>query len=273
MKNDYTPLSPDGTSRPESPHPPGFQLSAYLPQIENLNILSPKVTEINLWNLALREHYKRNSHHPEHFSDPSEMDDLSKKHMLCDLLASQLGGQWKFKLRQEWTIPRAANVCKNWTNWKYVEHIYTGSYDETLMIIFPRWPKNGRFNYEKLIFIAFLKSILHGKITMDQFITGLYGLACVRYYLEDLQYHKSAIVYVGQILFPEDKELKETLATHDDDKLDALMIASYVLKWIFEEEVVEMNETFDGIQFDSFNYFMIEMGKQSIKKFTKDENL
>ncbi|GBM82390.1 hypothetical protein AVEN_84819-1 [Araneus ventricosus] len=112
------------------------------------------------------------------------------------------------------------------------------------MLSIERWPKNGRFSHEKIKFIAFLKNVLHEKINKEEFITGLYSFECVRYYFDELQRHEYAIVHVGQKLFPEDEELMTSLATHDDDKWDALMIAAYILKWIFDEKFREIDESY-----------------------------
>ncbi|GBN88177.1 hypothetical protein AVEN_167043-1 [Araneus ventricosus] len=249
------------------------QKPPYLRKIESLNIISTKEDKIYIWNIALREHYKSNPHHPEYYSDPSKMDNLNKKHMLCDLLASHLGSQWKQDSQKEWTIPRAANVCKNWSNWEMVQDFYAGSFDETEILSIDRWSKKRFFSYEKIKFIAFLKNILHEKLKMEEFITGLYAFKCVRYYMDDLQWHQYAIVKVGQELFPEDEELMAVLTTHDNDKWDALMIAAYVLKWVFDEEVIELDENFDILCFDSFIYFKIEEGKEEMKNMVNSEQM
>ncbi|GFS94602.1 uncharacterized protein NPIL_172971 [Nephila pilipes] len=79
-------------------------------QIFNFNIYNEdefNTNIANVWEVALKSHYKRNSHHPEHFSP---IDELSKKELLCDLLGSQLGSQWKSGLRREWKIENAANI-------------------------------------------------------------------------------------------------------------------------------------------------------------------
>ncbi|GBN65594.1 hypothetical protein AVEN_112030-1 [Araneus ventricosus] len=239
----------------------------YFSKIQNNSVLGEK-RAVNIWNDALQEHYKRNPHHPEYFSTPSEMNHFNKKHMLCDLLGSLLGSQWKWNAKSAWDIPSAANVCKTWPKWKYVEQYYTLNYNEEELPADPRWPK-GQFDDEKHSFVKWLKCSMSGKITSDEFVAGLYAFECVEHYMIDLQWHQYAVSFVGSKLFPDDDALKTMLEHHDSDKWDGDMIAAYVLKWLFHVEVIEMERNFKNICLDEFIYDTVQKGKEKYKNLKK----
>ncbi|GBN88172.1 hypothetical protein AVEN_167038-1 [Araneus ventricosus] len=199
----------------------------------------------------------------------SDMSELDKKHMLCDLLGSYLGSQWKWDFESKWDIPKAANICKNWPNWKYVEELYTDSYDETKLLQRSRWPKS-EFNYERYQFIKWVKCLLIGKIDFEEFTTGLYAFDCVVFYLTDLQWHQYAVRYVGKKLFPNDKELASILENHDNDKWDGYIIAAYVLKWIYDIEIIELDQKLKNMCMDEFIYDTIEDAKRKSKQVKTD---
>ncbi|GIY94164.1 uncharacterized protein CEXT_43101 [Caerostris extrusa] len=142
--------------------------------------------------------------------------------MLCDLLGSQLGSQWKSGLRSEWKIENAANVCKKWSNWKYCQEFYVGSYNEDTKKTNIRWP-NKLFPEEQNRFILWFRCLVHQKLIIQLFINGLYAFNCMKYYIEDLQWHQYAVVSVCEELFPDDKELLENCKKHDQDKWDAFL--------------------------------------------------
>ncbi|GFT61753.1 uncharacterized protein TNCV_2563821 [Trichonephila clavipes] len=233
-------------------------------KIFNFNIYDEEAFNSNVahvWKFALESHYKLNSHHPEHFSP---MDELSKKELLCDLLGSQLGNQWKSGLRQKWKIEHAANVCKHWSNWEIVKNLYKGHF-ENQNVSSERWPLN-LFSEEKCCFIVWLRCLLHKKISFETFVTGLYSFKCVKYYIEDLQWHQYAIYYVWNQLFNDDKELKKKINIHDQDKWDAFMIAAYVLKFIFNTETVTIDEHFKSLSMDGLINEIADRGLKALNE-------
>lgn len=240
-------------------------------QIQNLNILSLEKRTIPLWHLARHAHYRKNAHLLQLYTNPKQMDELNRKHLLCDLLACFLGSQSKHGPVPSWTIPQAANICKAWPDWKYVQDVYTGSYEKTSFTFYQRWRPNTRYTDEKNPFKVFLKSFLFKDKSIQDFITGLYSFRSVQDFLEDLRWHQQTIVEVGKELFPDDAALHATLATHDDDKWDAWMIAAYVWKWIHGEDEIVYDEKFLGICSGCLVARIVEDGKEVLKTLSKDE--
>lgn len=147
----------------------------------------------------------------------------------CDVLCSWLGSQW-----------RQGNYLK-----------IDG---ENMKPDLPRW-KNNQFDDEKHIFIFWFKCLLHEKITMTDFISGLYSFKCVEAYCLDLQWAD----YVNELYFKEDLQYK----------WDAFIIASFILKVIFHMETIEITNEFKVAQLDGFIHSISRRVSSLQHKFTR----
>lgn len=203
----------------------------------------------NVWETVLQNRYKNNAHYPEHYSKPSHMTILNKQQILCDMLASVLGSQWK--QNGTCTIENAAYICRGLDHWNLVKDLYTGSFKQFKCL--PRWKKN-EFDDEKHHFIIWFKCLLHEKISFDEFMTGLYSFKCIKSYVLDLQWYQYALFWVYNHLFSNNTELRLAIEKHDADKWDAFIMATYVLKFIFNIEEITISKEFKLLSIDSFIY-------------------
>lgn len=194
---------------------------------------------------------------------------LEKKQKLCHILGSFLSMQWK-EGNEGWIHRHAAHVCRleNKRLWKKVSDVYEDVYDSSGPATWQtnRWPKDGRFDHEKVPFVLFLKNYCKHKISLENFGIGLYSFRAVRYYLYDLMWQQYAKRLVAIVLFPDQWELHTVMDEQDKIDWDAVMVAASVLKNIFGERTLVFEDKFVYKDFDCFNYSTIEQGKEYLQK-------
>lgn len=177
---------------------------------------------------------------------------MCKKEMLCDLLGSCLGSQWR--QNNKITLENAAYVCRDSKEWSV--DLYKLSYQKPNKML-PRWKKK-EFDDEKHVFIIWIKCLLHKKISFNVFMTGLYSFKCVEAYIIDLQWQQYAKQWVYFNIFKEEYKI--------DTEWSAFKIAFDILKIIFGIEKIVMDKDFKNAKLDGFIHSISCQGLNAMSK-------
>lgn len=186
----------------------------------------------NLYELCLSEHYKKNDHHPEFFANPDrDMPLDARVELTCDLLSCAMGTFKKNNIPISLSICRSIIESQKWPNWKYavLENLPLSS--SNTISIPRRWKK---FPNDEKLHLNVLYEIYRSSNRSDVIQQELEKLDCVKFYLEDLDYHKKCIYEIWKEI-PEfhTPELEKRILTHDNDKLETLMILGYTAQFCF----------------------------------------
>lgn len=197
------------------------------------------VTLENLYNTCLQLHYTLNEHHPEHFKtnnklpEIEEMPKLARIELTCDLLASVLGVFRKKEISVSVSECRFIIEHQKWPHWKYAIKTFLPVASNIAPDFGGRWKKFPDEEKKKL-------NDLFQQFKNGACVRGIYNellkLESVKYYLHDLEFHKTAIYEVwNQIPEFNIPGMKHKIQEHDNDKYDTIMILGYTANWCFKE--------------------------------------
>lgn len=166
---------------------------------------------------------------------------FEKKWMLCHLLGRVLTNYWKQK--ETCTLANAAYICSKDKDWGTVKDLYKHAYVKPQKIL-SRW-KN--MNDEKYHFLIWLKCFLCKKISIKDFIAGLYSFHCVHLYILDMQWYQFAKHWVYQELF-------EQIDMNLTQQWNISIVIIGILHEMYNIDVIQVGHDYEKLNLNGYIY-------------------
>lgn len=185
-----------------------------------------------LYDLCLKTHLNNNDHHPEFFADADrEMPLDARIELTCDLLSCVKTSFKKKNISVSLATCRAIIESQKWKNWKFAVLENLPPPSTTIPTIPERWKQ---FSIDEKLHLKTIYEIYQLSNRKDILQVEIKKLDCVKFYLEDLHFHKQCIYEIWKEI-PEfnTPQLEKRILAHDSDKFETLMILGYTAFWCF----------------------------------------